>query len=131
MRLRLAVAVCLCLAGCGIGKGISPEEHVTERAEQRWRALIDGDFRDAYDFLAPGYRETTPYERYQRRFGTLVAWQTATVTDVRVDQELGRADVTLTLKYRAAVPTGAMIDNARGMRETWLFVDGDWFFSPD
>jgi len=69
-------------------------------------------------------------EGYRGRFGGAVAWKDADVLDVRVDPESGRAQVLLRLEYRAIDATGKVIDMARGLRETWLNENGQWFVSP-
>ena len=132
MRSRVVVGV-LCIwlvAGCspsGPGDQASIEQQVTERAEGRWQALVEGDFRQAYEFESPAYRSLTPYERFRAQFGDAAVWHGAEVTKVTVGEAGDVADLVLSLDYTAITPSGESYKGRRGIKEKWLMSSGDWW----
>jgi hypothetical protein len=121
----------LTLAGCAklekIGK--SNEEIVAERAEARWRALIDGNLEKAYGYLTPGYRKVTSYDRYRRGVRGVGVWRDVKVESVTCETELCQVDVRIFARFthpRMNKP----LDTQEVIREGWLFDQeaDDWFF---
>lgn len=109
----------------------TPEERVAERAEARWNAMIEGDWQEAYALLTPGYRESTPFNRWRGRIGTAATWKSVTVQDI-VCAEDDLCQVTVLLDYEVSFPRFG-VENRPGRRplaETWLLVDGEWWHYP-
>lgn len=80
LAVLLAVAA---LAGCAALAPQTPEQTVTERANARWAALIKGDYKQAYQYMTPGYRAVRTAEDFRMRVGNAVHWQSAKVESVR------------------------------------------------
>ena len=57
--------------GCAIFGGADRQSdgYIAERATQRWKALVDGDFKEAYKFESPGYRKAKSLRYYRKQFG--------------------------------------------------------------
>ncbi len=124
-----AVAVAMLSAGC-----TAPEEpqDVEDLAQARWDALVERDFAAAWEFHAPGFRQTTPREDYihdMRRRPIL--WLDAEVVGTDCDDL--RCNVDLKVTYRAvAAPHGqSQMKMTREIEELWISLDGNWWFSPD
>lgn len=126
----IMVVAALLLAACGAGQPeASPEQRVTDRAEQRWAALIDGDFTGAYAFLSPGYRANITQRQYMGRFGGAVAWREATVAGVECDAQ-NACTAVITLRYLASVPGGEEYEGRRDLSERWVRSDEEWWLLP-
>lgn len=112
--------------------GSNPAEDdavLRRRAEDRWRALIDGDLRAAYEFQLPSYRAVTPFEKFRSRFGRAVAWHMATAEEVSYDgPEVARVRVAVDASILPA-STGDAIRSVTRVREVWLKRDGQWWYS--
>jgi hypothetical protein len=64
MRKAMVAGVLVALAGCAAVAPRSPEDAVKARAQERWDALLKGDFSAAYGFLSPGSREVVSEKGY-------------------------------------------------------------------
>lgn len=53
------------LAGCTTVPGRSDQEIVRERAGLRWKAIVAGDLKAAYEMISPGGRSVMTYEGYR------------------------------------------------------------------
>lgn len=118
----------LLLAACAPAP--TPEEIVAERAQARWDALVAIDFEGSYDFRTPGYRaETTRTEHVVGLSRRKITWIAAEV--LSVDCEGDRCRVETQVGYRADGAPGVMagIENSRPVREIWVRIDGQWWYS--
>jgi hypothetical protein len=105
------------------------EEVLMKRVEDRWLALIDGNFRAAYEFYLPSYRAVTPFEKFRGQFGSAVAWHVATAEEVSYDGlEVARVRVAIEASTLPA-STGDAIRSVTRVREVWLKRDGQWWYS--
>jgi len=124
----LAVAA-LVTAGCAAFQPETPEEIVTRRAQERWQALIKGDFDKAYSYTQPGYRAVVSPENYAK---TLSAgrgmWKEVQI--FKTECEADRCTVNLQLTSKNVVPRFARaIPELKGfLNETWIKDQGQWWF---
>lgn len=98
------------------------------RAEARWKLVLDRDFEIAWDYLTPGYRETTKRFDYARdRAGRPFQFLSADVVSEECQEDLCKIKVLVT--YRAiAAPAGmGKMVLSRELEETWIQVDGTWW----
>ncbi len=109
----------------------SPEEIVSERAKARWDALIRGDLQAAYDYLSPGYRQSTPFERYRRKIRGVGLWRKARVERVECDgAEVCK--VLVLVDVHLVVPrSGEPIESTNPVYERWIYSEGQWWYVPD
>ena len=109
----------------------SPENTVVERAQDRWNALLAGDFETAYAFYSPGYRSTTSvvdleFEIRARR----VRWTTAQY------KEHSCLEKSCTLKFDVGftvikpAPGLDKWDGSNVLTEKWVKTDGQWWYLP-
>ncbi len=131
---RLLLIVGLTILAGGIGgcspepasQAVAPEQQIKARAEARWGALARGDFAAAYAFETPAFRSTTSLEAFRSKYGHQVRWYGAQVREVKVTDET--AEVLLWVEYEAPLPMGGAYKNRRGVKETWIFKEGNWWF---
>ncbi len=100
-----------------------PEEIVKKRSEERWQALVNGQFDKAYEYLAPSYRAVNSFERYRSNFGNAASWQNAQVLSVACETD--KCDVRLRIQLKLAVRGVDTV--ATALNETWLLEDGKWW----
>lgn len=105
-----------------------PEEVVTERAMQRWIALIQQDFNRAYEFETPGFRETNPIGIYRGFYGNAVQWEKAKVVNVEFSSDRQSAKVSVTIDYKGPKSGGGVYQGQRPITESWLWTDGNWWY---
>jgi hypothetical protein len=118
----------LALAGCA--NKASPD-NVDRRAVERWNLLISHEADKAWDYLTPGYRATQPRGDYAKAMNTRpVVWKSATFHDKDCDAQ--RCTVHVDVTYGIPMPgmPGKTSEATSRQTETWLLVDGDWYFLP-
>ena len=57
------------LSGCATTAGSTPEQAVSQRAQERWDHLLKSQYAKAYAYLTPAERAVTSEENYVQRFG--------------------------------------------------------------
>jgi hypothetical protein len=135
MRTPLQLApvwmLALLLAACAGGPQPA-KQTVEQRAHARWQHLIEDDWNAAYGFLTPGVRDLMSREAYRDTVRlSKVRWKTASVGKVDCPAE-DRCRVNVQVGFTlTGVLTGApSIDSFQPVEETWLRVDGVWYFLP-
>jgi len=124
-----AIAITLLLVGCSQRP---PEEVVEERSQARWDALVARDVDTAYTFYSPGFRAQTQASSFAALMLTRpIRWDNAEVTSVECQEDL--CTVVVSLAYTAVGAPGVLagMQNERPITETWLKIDGDWWYSRD
>ena len=117
-----AVLGALVLAGCA-SLSSKPEDIVQRRAQERWTALLKGQFDKSHAYMTPGYRQAVPFERYRARFGSAASWQKAEVRNVQCQPD--KCDVTVRVHTKVPVRGAPILES--DLRETWLLEDGQWW----
>ena len=109
------------LGGCAALDARSPEEVVKERAQQRWDALVKGDFKTVYEYLSPGSRAVLTSEGYAS--GLRVGfWKAARVEKVMCEKP-DVCDAILALEYDFR---GSRIKTP--LKETWIKEGSSWWY---
>lgn len=112
------------LAGCAsLSGGSDPATAVHKRAQQRWTALVAGQFDKAYPYLAPSVREVMSYDHFRSSFGSGGAWQAADVYDVKCELERCEAKIRLRIK----LPIHGIESITTDTQETWIPENGQWW----
>lgn len=125
-----AAVASLTLTACATLGNLSPQEQVSQRANQRWQALISADFTRAYNFNTPGYRAVISPEAHRATVGSAVAWVGAEA--IKVDcPETNKCTATMRIDFKPLM-SGRYGDKINThIDETWLFEDGQWwYFQP-
>lgn len=99
-----------------------------QRATARWDALIRKDFKAAYAFNSPSYRELYSLDSFRSRFGQKVAWRRIEVVDAVLKGE-DAATVGLYLYFGYSHPQAEKTFEMKTyIQETWVRVDGQWWY---
>ncbi|MDX1626139.1 MAG: hypothetical protein R3323_06465 [Wenzhouxiangellaceae bacterium] len=123
-----ALAAAALIAGCAEERPAA--EIVTERAQQRWDALVEGDWQAAYAFYAPGYRQTTSAEDFGQDMRTRsVRWTGAEVESAECEETRCEVRTLVTYEVPSAPAQMSGMGNTRPVDETWIRVDGRWWYS--
>lgn len=117
----------LALAGC---TDKANDNNVDRRSVERWNFLIAHQAEKAYDYLTPGYRQTKKRDEYASAMNNRpLQWKSVTFNRKECDDD--RCTVYIDVAYTLKMPgsTGA-IDTTSTQSETWIRVDGEWYFLP-
>jgi predicted small secreted protein len=99
----------------------------SERAEKRWNALINKDWKTAYSFETPAYRKTYTVEDYRGSFGSAVTWKSVNIISTE-KTEKNITDVTLELTVFFTGQGSAKGMNIPSMfTERWLYNEDNWW----
>ena len=122
----LLATAALGLASCAVLAPKAPEQVVRERAEQRWAALVGGDFDKAWTYTQPGYRAVVKQRDYYKQFGSGGQWKSAQVNDATCQAERCTVKIHLTTKVLVPPFTGQQLIG--DFDEVWIREDGQWWF---
>ncbi len=125
-RCGLLAVAALALAGCAALTPRTPEEIVAQRVEERWDALIKGDFPKAWTYTQPAYRAIVKQADYRKSFGVAGQWRGVQVHGVECEAERCKARIRLTT--RVLIPDFKRQDVVGIVDETWVRVDGSWWY---
>lgn len=130
LLLGASLVASLTLAACASMGGGTPETQVSQRASERWKALVAGEFSKAYTYSTPGFRQVVTADGFRSRYGSAVVWVGTEVVSV-VCPEPVKCNAVIRLDYkplkggRTGAPLNTHID------ETWLLEGGQWWvFQP-
>lgn len=124
-----ALACVFALAGCASMSAKTPEEVVTQRAQERWDALIARNFKKAYGYLQPKYREENSVEKYVARFGDAGEWKAVQIHEATCEAERCTVRVRLTSINNVPNFTKAFPEITGYFDEVWVREDGRWWFN--
>jgi len=122
----LLAAAAIGVAGCAALTPKTPEELVHDRAEQRWAALIAGDFDTAWTYTQPGYRAVIKQRDYAKRFGGAGQWKGVQIHEVTCEAERCKVHIRLTTKVMLPNFFGQEVNGY--MDEVWVRDEGQWWY---
>jgi len=132
-RSRVVAGLCcslLLLSACATTA--RTENTIEKRAMARWDTLFSGDLAGAYEFLSPGYRSSVPSLQYQRSLLMMkVKWTDARYIESDCTETICKVKITLDYTVYGALPGVKSFDGTQQIEETWLRVDGNWYYVPD
>ena len=109
----------------------SAEEVVEQRALDRWKLLLDGDYLSAYKYMSPGFKSITPADVYSadlRR--SAVKWQDAELLNVDCpDSERCVVEMLVRSTVRNMLKGVDEADFESAITETWIRLDDSWYYS--
>lgn len=126
--LYASTACALLLIGCATAQPdpstLSPEQRVTERANQRWQSVLAGDVEKAYSFVVPAYREIVDLQRYKANFGSAANRVGAQVVSASCEPEV--CEVVVRVDFVPPLRPKTEVVNTH-LNERWVLVDGEWW----
>jgi hypothetical protein len=132
--LLMLVSLAVILSGCATSPPVdSDEDHtriVMERAEARWRTIMDRDFEASYEFRTPGYRQTVHRRDYERDMARR-PFRWLAMEARSADCEGDRCEVRVRVTYQAVgAPAGQhRVRLTQDLTETWIRLDDQWWYS--
>ncbi|WP_293652347.1 hypothetical protein [Thiolapillus sp.] len=104
-----------------------------KRVLGRMEALIERDWKAAYEYLSPARRKLMPYPVFVNRMN-ISAILRKHVDVVKKDCNTDACDVLLKLRY---IYIGGVVSGMQGqersstIHEKWVYMDGNWWFVPE
>ncbi len=99
-----------------------------QRVVAWWDALIRQDFATAYSFTSPGYRRSYSLDAFKGRFDKKSGWRRVEVVDVEFKRD-DAATVGINMHFVYHQPqTEKALDMQTYIQESWVFVDGQWWY---
>lgn len=123
----VALGVCL-LAGCATTQA-PVDETIEERAQARWDLILAQDHASALNYYTPTFRSAVEPDDFQRDMARRqVRWTDAEVQSADCDEQ--RCVVAVRVFYQPAQGPQEFRDMelSRVREETWIRVDGQWWF---
>jgi len=109
----------------------APQRALVERVRSRWAAVVERDFKQAYEFETPDYRASHTPEEYTGQFGTLAKWHVATVKELRYHSP-DRVEVVVNLDYSFNLPgVSRPVRTQLDLREFWVYLGQEWWRRHD
>lgn len=104
---------------------------LADRAEKRWRALLRKDWKTAFEYFSPSYREVYELETFTDQFGR-VTWLNFKIHDTAVHEQENNALIgkaTVEIFFYVFIPGNPKpIVSSSLMNERWLYKDDQWWF---
>jgi hypothetical protein len=131
LPLLLVTMLTLLLGACA-SSGTVKKNPVEERAQQRWDALLSGDFDTAYNIYSPGYRSANSRVDFEiSHRSRKVAILLARVDDSECSGEACTVNVSVQYRVGAPVPGVSKWESSSRLQERWVKTEGKWWFVPD
>lgn len=132
-RSMLVSGLCYCLlllSACATTT--HTENSIEKRATARWDTLLNGDLAGAYEFLSPGFRSSVPSMQYQRSILLKrVKWTAARYIESDCTETICKVKISLDYTLYGALPGVKSFNGTETIEESWIRVDGNWYFVPD
>ena len=109
------------------------EDLLNKRVLGRMQALIERDWKAAYEYLSPARRKLMSYDVFANRMNiSAILREHAEV--LKTDCNTDVCDVSLKLRYTYI---GGVVSGMQGQERTstihekWVYGDGNWWFVPE
>jgi hypothetical protein len=113
-----------CAGMGGVAKD-SPEDvkkaAVTQRVQERWKAIIASDAEKSYSYFSPGSKASTSLDQYKKK-ARLTGFREAQVENVVCEPELCKVTMRTTLDHRL------MKGIPLPVTETWVLEKGEYWY---
>ncbi len=120
------ICIAAVFGGCAGTMFSSPEVQVQQRAADRLRTQVAGDFDKMYGFYAPGFREVVSQEAFNARFGNAVKWVDAEVIEVTCSESV-KCSARVRVDYKPRVKGATNAQLSTYFNETWQLDAGQWW----
>jgi hypothetical protein len=107
------------------------ENSIAERAQDRWEALLAGDYETAYAFYSPGYRSTKSVVDFaigvrSRR----VRWTSAEYMEHSCLENSCTVLFNVGFTVNRPVPGMKKFEGSNTVEEKWVKTEGQWWYFP-
>lgn len=125
--LLLAVLAAL-LSGCG-----ENVDDVDTKAVERWQALVNSDYKKAYEYIAPSYRELEDLVTYQMRIQKAqmnIQWNGAEFMDKDCTEDACSVNMKIDYTYKFSRRAFGEASAKTDIKESWIKDGGKWYYLP-
>lgn len=127
--LLAAAAAILQLTACG-GEPAQPQQTLEERIMARWALMIERDFEAAWEYNAPGFRQTTNRFDFARDMARRpLLWTDAELRSVTCEDDRCDARVRVTVRVVGAPGAIGRMNLDQTIDEVWIRVADNWWFA--
>ncbi|SEP89019.1 hypothetical protein SAMN05421693_10948 [Ectothiorhodospira magna] len=106
------------------------KDGLQERLDAYWKAMIEEDFRGAYNLFDPFYRARVPFSEHLKAMGR-IQYETAETEAIESLGHVALSASTVTVSIPTFTsPAGATIESptqTRTLTLRWVHVDGEWY----
>ena len=121
----------LVLAGCASMGRKEDSAVIKDRAIERWNLLIAHKADKAWDFLSPGYRATKPRDKYADEMNSRgIHWSKVGYGSQTCEEDTCKVHLFVDYNVKLGGPAG-MVKSSAPITETWVRVDGKWYYLPE
>jgi len=125
----LSLSVLLSACAGSTTKGGPDESSVEYRAQQRWAAMLAGDFDKAYVYYSPGYRSAeTMFDLASRARARRVQWTSADYKDHSCQENTCTVKFIIGYKVLKPVPGLDEYEYSSPLEEKWVKTEGQWWY---
>ena len=118
------------MVACASMGPATPEDVVKQRVNERWKALVSGDFARSYSYTAPSFRGLISQDVYRGRIGGAVNWVAGEVATVECPEPI-KCIARVRIDYKPLLRGRAGNTFSTYANETWVLEDGQWWaFEP-
>jgi hypothetical protein len=121
-----SIGATLLLTACASIGSKPPEDHVRQRAADRWQALVAGDISRAYGYNTPGYRAVISPEGFRGRIGSGGSWVGAEVGEINCPEAV-KCIARVRIDFKPFMGRRYGDNISTHADETWLLEDGQWW----
>ena len=130
----MLLTVILGVSACAVMQPKTDEERVLARAEQRQAALLKHDFKTAYQYMSPGYRQLNSLEQFTANYIGVYSWVSSNVKNASCEDEVCKVNVAIEYDVGLMMgtprkPSAEKFIVPRINQETWFKLDDKWWFS--
>jgi len=105
---------------------------IEQRATERWDFLFSDNLTAAYDYLSPGYRSSVSLKQYQRTILLQrIKWTSAKYIESECAETSCKVKISIDYTVYGALPGVKSFDGTQEIEESWVKVDGKWYFVPN
>ena len=129
-RLLALLLTATFITACATVPGTS-DSFIAERAQDRWDALLAGDYETAYSFYSPGYRSGTSVFDFAFTIKSRrVLWTSAQYKEHNCLEN--SCTVLFDIGFRVNMPAPGLDkwDGSDVIKEKWVKTNGQWWYLP-
>lgn len=97
-----------------------------------WNHKINHEFKEAYQFLSPGWRATESEVGFAQRMSqSTIVWKNVKFIDKKCTQkDLCIVTVEITYNYSFQAVGGKLMTVESNIDETWIMKNNKWYHTP-
>ena len=100
------------------------EQLFRQAAPQRWQALLQSDFKRAYEYYGRDYQKIMPLENFEKSIKGIGLWKNAEVVDAHCQGDRCLVDINITVAMKmSGVPDP--VESSGVVQEVWM-KDAGW-----